>query len=65
MVERGERFAYLRGNGEPDNSTPQEKLLRMLSVQHPPEEVNIPEAEFPSGQLREVLSNQSDNKYDR
>lgn len=61
MVEQGGRFFYLRGNGEPDNSTLQEKLLRMLSVQHPPQESQISEAQYPATQLRDLLSGKDQN----
>ena len=57
MVESGGKFFYLRGKGIPDTSTPQEKLIRMLFAQHPTEEISTQEAEFPSSQLKDFLSN--------
>jgi hypothetical protein len=61
MGERGERFFYLRGNGIPDNLTPQEKLVRMLSAQYPPEESVIAEAQYSATQLRELLNGKDQN----
>lgn len=37
----GERFKYLRGNGEAlPPETPNEKLLRILAAQHPAQEAS-------------------------
>lgn len=46
-MEQGERFKYLRGNeSELPQETASEKLLRLLAVQHPVEEISFPQAEF-------------------
>jgi len=56
MAERGSRLAYLRGNGLPIQETHNERMLRMLSVQHPPEPSRLPEADFAMSQLRQLFN---------
>jgi len=50
------RFRDWYGTGDATPETPQERMLRMLGVQHPESASQIPHAEVSQSQLHQVLN---------
>lgn len=59
MVEKKGRLEYLRGSGEQIQESASERMLRMLSVQHPPEATpeHFQPSGFPQRQIMDMLQN--------
>ncbi len=59
VLEKKGRLEYLRGNGEDIKESQSDKMLRMLSVQHPPEATpeHFQPSGFPQRQILDVLQN--------